>query len=221
MIKMSRYYAVTRSFACENPFNSWSTKRILIIVWCLSAVLTLPYFLTVHVDYFDYNTTEVICIIDQQFINNSNIIVAIYTSTVADFYNILSVLLEFIIPTIFVSLFSMLIIFHLFRVYKNSIRGIQMTFHINRCEITKRLLTVLLVFILKNMAYFITTYGLEPTYWDSQSLCPFQEHYFICYEIFRLTTLLNSIIYFWLNSKFRNDFIKLISSCNLRSRSAS
>ena len=183
-----RYYALTKVFF--NPFDEISNKRILTVLWMASIIFSLPFLITSDIDYYDYNSTQVICINDNTYLYN--ITFNKYFSSASYLF---SMIVEFSIPTLIVIYFSSRIIIHLFIVYRDSLRGIPITHHPNRCGVTKRLLSILLLFILKNTFYILITYRSHIIA-EGLTSCKEYSYYFTYYKVFRLTIFGNSIIYF-------------------------
>ena len=203
-----RFYALTRVF--NNPFDKIPSKVVVIIIWTLSILLSIPFLITSEVDYFDYRKLAVVCEDDYKYMTGLTHILI--------FINIrryVTLTVEFIIPTVFVTWFSGKIIFHLFEVYRNSTLGIRMTASIQRCEVTKRLITILFIFIIKNIAYIVVT----GRYFEKETCNSVL--YFIFYEIFRLTNPMNSVIFFWLSSEFRFQLRYYVCDSSSRSRASS
>ena len=202
IIAWDRFYALTKVFI--NPFDGKSTKRILITIWLLSIILASPYMIFNFTDYFDYYNSDVIqCnILDENYGN-------IFGKTIhlPDIYkqlNDLFISIEFVIPTLLVSVFTGRMIYEIFNDYFKVMKGIQTSNcmkSLQKCDITKNLLLVLFIFIFKNISNIIVKYKLF-----SQDYYFIRSRHFIFYQIYRLTNSLNSFIYFWLSSEFRQQF---------------
>ena len=198
-----------------------SVKKILVAAWSVSLVLASPFAITNDLDYYNYSSKEIICINDRTYFGSlgSNFTL-IYTS------RLVSIAIEFVVPTLLVAWFYGKIIHHMVNAYIQAARGIQTSFCGQRCEITKRLLVVLFIFMVKNVAYVLITDRLDRVFtrrnFDKCSIGIGHDVWIFYVEIYRITTSLSSVIYFWLSSEFRNECRQVLCKCDQqRSRAAS
>ena len=215
LVACDRYYAITRVF--ENPFDKYSTKIMLITIWALSSVLSLPFLITSDVDFYDFTTSTLYCINDGTYLTK-------LASNEAWIYStrLIALFIEFIFPTLMVTWFSGQIIYKLFEEYRNSLRGIQVNTDLKKCEITKRLITVLLIFIVKNTSYYLSIIGFNFDFTKKQSnSCDLSTAYYFFYVIFRTTSSFNSIIFFWFSTEFRYQLTDYMEKRRTRSRTLS
>ena len=117
----------------------------------------------------------------------------------------LSFTVMLMIPTILVIVFTVKIIFRVFDEYNKRFTAIHPIYSIpvkslHDYEINVNLFLVLFLSILKDLSYILVT---EPS--KFVQVCPLvnQTLFYVNYEIFRITSSLNSIVYFWMNKEFR------------------
>ena len=197
LIACDRYYAITKVF--DNPFDRYSIRSMLITIWSLSVVLSAPFLITSDVDYYDFTTSTLYCINDGTYLTELS-----SNETWIQITRFFAFIIEFILPTLMVAWFSFKIIYKLFEEYRDSRRGIQVNSNLKKCEITKRLITVLLIFIVKNASYYLSLIGFNFDLTKKQSnSCGLSPGTYFFYVIFRTSNSFNSIIFFWLSSEFR------------------
>ena len=215
IIGCDRYYAITKVF--NNPFDNISTKILFIIIWLSSILMSVPFIVTNDVDYFDFTDTTLYCINDGKYLFELT-----SNRLFIEFIFALRIIVDFLIPTILVSWFSVKIIFRLFDYYRKALKGIRVTTDFQRCEITKRLIAVLFIFIIKNTAYYLATAGSKLNFSGNFSRsCDIKSSYNFFYVTFRTTNSLNSVIFFWLSSQFRLELKNLFEKKKIRSRTMS
>ena len=232
----------------NNPFDKLSTSTIIKIIWTFSMVLSIPFFVTVDIDYWDYHSLSVMCKSTKVFKNITNMTIMIDITNTTNIINInttenynvggdipffdlimdnhgilsstrlISMIVEFIIPTLVVGFFSGKIIIRLFDTYLTSAQRIRSNSNssVNGCEITKRLIFILFIFIMKNTAFLLVTGRWSQVFYNVVS-CPTSVSsgavWFFFYEIYRITTTLNSFIYFWMSSDFREKCRMFLFKC--------
>ena len=154
LVACDRYFAITRVF--NNPFDDYSTRKITAVVWTASVVLSVPYAITSELDFYDWRTSCLTCVHDGLYLTEltSNKTWIIVTRLMAFF-------IEFIFPTIMVTWFTIQIVIKLCQEYRDSLRGIQLKTNLRKCEVTKRLVTVLVIFVIKNASYYLSIIGFN------------------------------------------------------------
>ncbi|XP_054159761.1 tachykinin-like peptides receptor 86C [Oppia nitens] len=180
LIACDRYYAITKIF--NNPFDGISTKKLLAIVWCSSLVLSLPFVITSEIDFYDFNTSTLYCFNDGLYLSELSSDKTFVLST-----RIFTIFIDFLLPTLLVTWFTIQMIYKLFDDYRQSLLGIQVNHDLKRCEITKR---------------FGLNFDFRERY---PSSCRLTQSYYFFYIAFRTTTSFNSLIFFWLSSQFRQQ----------------
>lgn len=215
VIACDRYYAITHVW--DNPFDGYSTKRMVFIIWTASGILSAPFLITSEVDFYDWITSTLYCVSDGTYLTELS-----SNKTWIQVTRLIAFFIEFIFPTLMVTWFSIQIIVKLFEEYRDSLRGIQTNSNLRKCEITKRLITVLLIFIVKNASYYLSLIGFnfDPTTRRASS-CDMPQIIFFFYVTFRTTSSFNSIIFFWLSSEFRNQLGDFWERRRSRSRTLS
>ena len=221
-----RYYALKRVF--NNPIDKLSTCTIIKIIWAVSMFLSIPFIVSIDIDYWDYTNLSVICKSMHNYKNMTTNITYIVDGDIPFFDQIMnkqyivistrlmSMIVEFIIPTLVVGFFSGKIIIRLFDTYMTTAQRIRSSASVSSCEITKRLLFILFIFIMKNTAFVLVTGRWSEVFYNMLS-CPTSVSpgplWFFFYEIYRITTTLNSFIYFWMSSDFRDQCRKFLFKC--------
>ncbi|XP_054152597.1 bombesin receptor subtype-3-like [Oppia nitens] len=220
IISWDRYYDMTRVF--YNPFNTKSTRFLLMTTWLVSALLALPFIIPTRVEYYEYETGNITCELTQINLNLNVRSVSMFAICRA----IMTILCEFLIPAIWVTWYSGRLVLAMITVFNDIQTGVGVSImdmrrqnYWLRCHVTKRLVAVLFIFILKNTAYtVITHYNLLDLFnqLDKLNPCPQSPHllYYIFSEIFRVTTSLNSFIFFWMSPEFRKQFKRLLKNRN-------
>ena len=199
---------------------------MITIIWSISIVLSIPYLVSTDVSYWDYTIMSGICINMRinmgrnkkgdipmfDMINQNRYIVSIT--------RLIFIICEFIIPTSVVAIFSGLILIHLLKLYLDkSAEKVRSNSNssVNGCEITKRLIFILLIFINKNTTFVLVTGRLHQIFRNSQpcqsSISSGSFWPFFLYEIYRISTTLNSFIYFWMSSDFRKKCRIILFKC--------
>ena len=149
IIACDRYFAISKVF--NNPFDKFSTKTLLCTVWSLSLVLSIPFLITNDVHYFDFSDSTLYCVDDRRYLCRISSNNSFHRSV-----RIFTIVMDFFVPTLLVTWFSFRIIYKLFDDYRKSLKGIRTyTPDLQRCEVTKRLISVLLIFIIKNSGYYL------------------------------------------------------------------
>lgn len=137
-----------------------------------------------------------------------------------------SMLVEFVLPTLVVIFFSAKIVIRLFDLYSTSGQRVRSSASVHGCEITKRLIFILFIFVMKNSAFILVTGRWSQVFSTGENFnaCPTSvssgKTWFFLYEIYRITTTVNSFIYFWMSSDFRDQcrmfLFKYISSSSTK-----
>ncbi|XP_054152580.1 prokineticin receptor 2-like [Oppia nitens] len=215
IISMDSYYKLAKVFF--NPFNAKSTRFLLYVIWFVSLVLSVPSLVTTYIDLYDYQSNNVSCIAAKSYMMLG---MASIIKKYILFRSIVYMFAQFVIPGLLVSWYSGKLIFVMISEFRRgrsrcgsgiSITEVSRVNNTRRCHVTKRLVTVLLIFILKNTAYAVVT-QFDIILAESNYPCPKSPHYihFIFTETFRFTTSLNSFIFFWLSHEFRKQSRDLI-----------
>ena len=203
-----------------------STCTIVKIIWSVSMVFSIPFVVTTDIDYWDFKNLSVIC---RNMTDDPEGDIPFFNDVMANRYivsstRLMSMIVEFIIPTLVVGFFSGKIIIRLFDIYMSSAQRVRSNSNssVNGCEITKRLIFILFIFIMKNTAFVLVTGRWHQVFYDNPA-CPTSVSsgtlWFFLYEIYRITTTLNSFIYFWTSSDFRNQCRMFLFKC-ISSKSA-
>ena len=215
-ICICRYYALRKVF--NNPFDKIRTCTIIILIWSVSMVLSIPFFVTTDIDYWDYTNLSVIC----RNLNHKEGDILLFDKIMENQYivrstRLISMIIEFIIPTLIVGFYAGKILIRLFDIYLTSSQRVRSSASVNGCEITKRLIFILFIFIMKNTAFVLVTGRWTQVFYDYTIACPTSvssgKTWFFLYEIYRITTTLNSFIYFWMSSDFRDQCRMFLFKC--------
>ncbi|XP_054152802.1 uncharacterized protein LOC128951580 [Oppia nitens] len=234
LIAWDRYYSLSRVF--NNPFDKLNTRLLVYTVWLIAGLLALPFMVISYVDYYDYHKRTVMC----AHVDNYHRF-GLSDTTIYMYKQIrswIALVCQFIIPTLLVTWYSGRLVFEMLKQFRQdrhhpnhhrtgttspsttttSVSVIRVT-HITcakRCYITKRLITCLFVFIMTNTMYAIIKQFNITT--KSLDICPKLTHdlYYIFSIVYRFTTSLNSLIFFWFNQQFCRQFRQVLWKCLLK-----
>ncbi|XP_054152803.1 uncharacterized protein LOC128951581 [Oppia nitens] len=230
LIAWDRYYALSRVF--NNPFDKLNTRLLVSMVWLIAAILALPFMVISYVDYYDYRKRTVTCahVDNYHWFGLSDTSIYVYIQT----RSWMALVGEFLIPTLLVTWYSGRLVFEMLKQFRQdrhhpshrtgttspsttttSVSVIRVTriSCAKRCYITKRLITCLFVFIMTNTMYtIIKQFNIMS---KSSDICPKLSpnlHYLFS-GIYRVTTSLNSLIFFWFSPHFCRQFKQFCRKC--------
>jgi hypothetical protein len=207
-IALDRYYLIIFT-TIENPFDKISSKMLIIFIWILSFLLSIPFFVTYDIYYLNIQNVTIECFTDEKYLKNISII------SDKQFLNITRksrFLFQYLIPVLMISYFYTRIIYHLFGKRNSNIRISNSRFQQKCWKTTKMLIAVVIVFTVCNFAfYFNEMKNLLNFETEKKSTCVDINTTLslICYIIFITSCLFNPFIYWWMSSKFRKDFKRI------------
>ena len=174
-------------------------------------VFSIPFVVTTHIEFWNYQNKSVIC---RNMIYDEHGDIPFFTFIMANRYIVCSTRLfflffEFIIPTLVIIYFTGKILIRLFDLYMGSTQRVEFN------SGARLLIFILLSFIVKNTALIMVTGIWHEIFYDNPA-CPTSvssgETWFLLYEVYRITTTLNSFLYFWTSSEFRKN----VQDCNIQ-----
>ncbi|CAG2172285.1 unnamed protein product [Oppiella nova] len=193
VLSWDRYYGICRPLC--NPFDRLSSRTIYVCICTVSLILSVPFVVTSYVYYFDYQSKTLVCLDNsEQYMPVLNQNMVFKQST-----RLFRLFMEFIIPALLVTYFTLRIIIHLYSIGDHSWR-----------PVAKRLLAVLAVFIVKNTAFHTAT---KFSYYQPGDTCPLSAQYYVCFMIIRATGFANSLIFFWFATGFKKNCLHFIVNC--------
>ena len=197
----------------NNPFEKITTCTFIKLIWFISMVFSIPFVVTTDFSYLDNQNLSVIC---RNMTNDNYGGIPFFNDIMANrlivsSYRLMSLLIEFVIPTLVVIYFTYKIIIRLFDLYVISTQRVRSTAG------AKRLISILFIFIMKNTVFVLLSGRWTQLFNDYLIACPTSVSsgtvWFFFYEISRITTTVNSFIYFWMNSEFMKMCKMVIYKC--------
>ena len=216
VIACDRYCAITRVFS--NPMDRVSTKAMIITIWCLSVLFSIPFVITTDVYHYDYSNHAIVCSNSEHYLPEVTSNKPFKQST-----RIFRIVFEFFVPTIVVIYYTIRIVWEL---YKNKNRSTVTNSifesNIKRHEITKRLIFILSLFTVRNLAFHLVSVKSNFNFHQTViTSCQIAASYFTYYVIVQITGSIYSVAYFWLSTEFRTEVWYLLKYRGFRRRTHS
>jgi hypothetical protein len=212
VISYDRYYKIVKQLHI-NPFDRYSGKTWLLLIWALSLVLALPFVPTFDIYTFNYNTLSVDCIHLNYWLFNGTLV---NYCKYNDFnYYTLSTrfLLAYLLPLI-ITLNNYNKICH--KLSNNSTINAQISTIIidndNNNKINKQrntiimLMTIVIAFAVLRIPFYIMV--IIPLIKNMQvcSVYEFEPNSYIFDYFYIICCLINPFIYWWFSKSFRDNY---------------
>jgi hypothetical protein len=208
VIALDRYYAIIYTTR-KNPFDKFSTKSLLISLWFLSLILSIPFLVTFDIYSLNFKNLTIDCLRDENYFKNTFLLSDQRFQYIS---RKLRFLLHYLIPVLMTTYFYSRIIYHLFKKKNSEIRVTNVWSQRKVWQTIKMLIAVVIVFSICNFAFYFNNMkdllGLEPEKEDPCIISTAMTY--TCYIVFVTSCLLNPFIYWWMSPTFRQDFKRII-----------
>jgi len=206
VIAFDRYYMIVMPLN-QNPFDTISSKLLLIIIWFSSLLLSIPFFVTRDIHSVNYRNLSLDCYQKKELIETP----LMSEITFIKITRLFRFFIHYAIPLLVTTFLYARILYDLIFRRNSQINSTNFKFESKILKTTKILISVLIVFTFSYFGcYFIMIGQIFSTTQSFVNFCQINKKlYLTCHGIPFLSCILNPFIYWWMSPTFRNDYKRL------------
>lgn len=215
LISIDRYYKFVHPLE-KNPFDSIPNKVFLALIWLTSAIVSLPFLVTINLYYIDNETLTMKCLISKLSIADT--FPFIETTRFAIAIRSFALLVGYLIPLVVIIYFCSRIICY-FNFHKTSERQMNERLRHSAVKITKLMVAVMTLFAVAHGILAVVDLMVlkaNDINGNLERCATFSPEMTLTFVVFMTSAICNPIVYYLLSKSYRRDLLYMIQCAKQR-----